>query len=259
MNEPYKILLVDDEAEVRTSIIRKIDWSAVGFQVVGDAENGVDALEKIEQLEPDVVLTDIRMPYMDGLEMAERLREIHPSIKVVLFSGFDDFEYAQKAIKLNIIEYILKPVNAEEMMEILLRIKGTLDEEIQRLRDLTNLQESFRKNLPILREKFLSNLVKGNVGKEDIPVLMEEYGLSLLEGKKIAIIGGGPSGLSAAFYLQLMGHQTTVFEMHKHLGGMLYYGIPSYRLPRERLDSDIEAILSTGVDVRLNTTVGGGK
>ena len=170
MNEPYKILLVDDEAEVRTSIIRKIDWSAVGFQVVGDAENGVDALEKIEQLEPDVVLTDIRMPYMDGLEMAERLREIHPSIKVVLFSGFDDFEYAQKAIKLNIIEYILKPVNAEEMMEILLRIKGTLDEEIQRLRDLTNLQESFRKNLPILREKFLSNLVKGNAGKEDIPV-----------------------------------------------------------------------------------------
>ncbi|MEI3523706.1 MAG: hypothetical protein V8Q36_06030 [Anaerotignum sp.] len=69
--------------------------------------------------------------------------------------SFDDFEYAQKAIKLNIIEYILKPVNAEEMMEILLRIKGTLDEEIQRLRDLTNLQESFRKNLPILREKFL--------------------------------------------------------------------------------------------------------
>ena len=98
MNEPYKILLVDDEAEVRTSIIRKIDWSAVGFQVVGDAENGVDALEKIEQLEPDVVLTDIRMPYMDGLEMAERLREIHPSIKVVLFSGFDDFEYARRPL-----------------------------------------------------------------------------------------------------------------------------------------------------------------
>ena len=125
----YRILLVDDEEEVRHAIIQKIPWEELGFQVVGDAENGMDALEKIEQLEPDVVLTDIRMPYMDGLEMAERLREIHPSIKVVLFSGFDDFEYAQKAIKLNIIEYILKPVNAEEMMEILLRIKGTLDED----------------------------------------------------------------------------------------------------------------------------------
>ena len=78
-------------------------------------------------------------------------------------------------------------------------------------------------------------------------------------GKRIAIIGGGPSGLSAAYYLQLMGHQTTVYEMHRHLGGMLYYGIPSYRLPRERLDSDIETILSTGVEVRLNTPVGEGE
>lgn len=78
-------------------------------------------------------------------------------------------------------------------------------------------------------------------------------------GKRIAIIGGGPSGLSAAYYLQLMGHQTTVYEMHKHLGGMLYYGIPSYRLPRERLEEDISAILSTGVEVKLNTPVGDGE
>ncbi len=78
-------------------------------------------------------------------------------------------------------------------------------------------------------------------------------------GKRVAIIGGGPSGLSAAYYLQLMGHQTTVYEMHKHLGGMLYYGIPSYRLPRERLDADINAILSTGVEVELNTTIGNGE
>ncbi|MBR4578282.1 MAG: FAD-dependent oxidoreductase [Oscillospiraceae bacterium] len=78
-------------------------------------------------------------------------------------------------------------------------------------------------------------------------------------GKRIAIIGGGPSGLSAAYYLQLMGHQTTVYEMHKHLGGMLYYGIPSYRLPRARLDEDINAILSTGVEVRLECKIGDGE
>ena len=72
---PYKIMLVDDEEEVRTSIIRKIDWQDAGFEVIGDAENGKEALEKIEQNEPDVVLTDIRMPYMDGLEMAENIRQ----------------------------------------------------------------------------------------------------------------------------------------------------------------------------------------
>ncbi len=75
-------------------------------------------------------------------------------------------------------------------------------------------------------------------------------------GKKIAIIGGGPSGLTTAYYLQLMGHQTTIFEEKSQLGGMLRYGIPNYRFPRERLDEDINAILSTGVEVRLNETIG---
>ena len=75
-------------------------------------------------------------------------------------------------------------------------------------------------------------------------------------GKRIAIIGGGPSGLSAAYYLQLMGHQTTVFEKRKKLGGMLLYGIPSYRLPRERLQNDIDVILETGVEIRLETSIG---
>ena len=111
----YRVMLVDDEEEVRKSIIRKIDWTAVGFAVVGDAENGEDALEKIENLEPDVVLTDIRMPYMDGLTLAERIRQKYPSMKIVIFSGYDDFEYAKQAIKLNVTEYILKPVNVEEL------------------------------------------------------------------------------------------------------------------------------------------------
>ena len=98
----YRIILVDDEEEVRKSIIRKIDWQSVGFTVVGDAENGEDALEKIENLEPDVVLTDIRMPYMDGLTLAEKIRQKYPSMKIVIFSGYDDFEYAKRAIKLNV-------------------------------------------------------------------------------------------------------------------------------------------------------------
>ena len=114
----YRIILVDDEEEVRKSIIRKIDWQAVGFTVVGDAENGEDALEKLEALEPDVVLTDIRMPYMDGLTLAEKIRQRYPSMKIVIFSGYDDFDYAKRAIKLNVTEYILKPVNVEELTAI---------------------------------------------------------------------------------------------------------------------------------------------
>ena len=91
----YRIILVDDEEEVRQSIIKKIDWEDAGFSVVGDAENGQEALEKVEALEPDVILTDIRMPYMDGLSLAERVRQRYPSIKIVIFSGYDEFEYAK--------------------------------------------------------------------------------------------------------------------------------------------------------------------
>ena len=95
----YRIILVDDEEEIRKSIIRKIKWEENGFLVAGDAENGEDALEKIELLEPDLILTDIRMPYMDGLTLAERVRQKYPSMKIVIFSGYDDFEYAKQAIK----------------------------------------------------------------------------------------------------------------------------------------------------------------
>ncbi len=126
----YRIMLVDDEEEVRKAMIRNMNWERLGFTVAGDAENGEDALEKLEQLEPDVVMTDIRMPYMDGLTLIARIRERYPFIKILIFSGYDDFEYAKQAIKFNVTEYILKPVNGEELAEILKRVRLNLDEEI---------------------------------------------------------------------------------------------------------------------------------
>ena len=180
----YRIILVDDEEEVRKSIIRKIDWTSVGFTVVGDAENGEEALEKIEGLEPDVVLTDIRMPYMDGLTLAERIRQKYPSMKIVIFSGYDDFEYAKRAIKLNVTEYILKPVNVEELTAILKRIKTNLDEEIEQKRNVTLLRENYRKSLPILREQFLKDLISRPMEKKTVLDLVEEYGIPLAGAKK---------------------------------------------------------------------------
>ena len=190
---PYKIMLVDDEEEVRTSIIRKIDWQDAGFEVIGDAENGKEALEKIEQNEPDVVLTDIRMPYMDGLEMAENIRQRYPSIKIVIFSGFDEFEYAKKAIKLNVIEYILKPVNVEELTAILKKIKKNLDEEIEQKRNVTLLRESYIKSLPAIREHFLNDLIHGGMEEAQIEEKLNEYAID---------VAGAVKWVSVAIHLE---------------------------------------------------------
>ena len=180
----YRIILVDDEEEVRKGIIRKIDWSSLGFEVVGDAENGAEALERIEQLEPEVVMTDIRMPFMDGLTLTEKIRQKYPSMKVLIFSGFDDFEYAQQAIKLNVTEYILKPVNVEELSEILRRVKQNLDEEISQRRDAAILRESYQRSLPILREVFLNDLVRGSANTAMIEEKLQEYSVDILHAKK---------------------------------------------------------------------------
>ncbi len=180
----YRIMLVDDEEEVRKAIIRNMDWEKLGFTVVGDAENGEDALEKLEQWEPDVVITDIRMPYMDGLTLTARIREKYPSMKILIFSGYDDFEYAKQAIKLNVTEYILKPVNSEELSVILKRIRVSLDEEIEQRRNIDSLRSSYLGSLPILRELFLNNLVHGTVDMETAAVRFEEYGISILDARK---------------------------------------------------------------------------
>ena len=117
--ELYRVLLADDEAEIRQGISRKIDWAAQGFELAGEAENGAEALELAEQIRPDVVLTDIKMPFMDGLELCRRLRRELPAAKLVVFSGFDDFEYARQAVSMGVSEYIMKPVNARELENVL--------------------------------------------------------------------------------------------------------------------------------------------
>lgn len=180
----YRIMLVDDEEEVRKAMIRKMDWEQLGFTVAGDAENGEDALEKLELLEPDVVMTDIRMPYMDGLTLVARIREKYPFIKVLIFSGYDDFEYAKQAIKYRVTEYILKPVNGEELAEILKRVRISLDEEIKQRRNISMLQESYENSLPMLREVFLNDLVSRGADLSGVAPKLKEYGVDILDARK---------------------------------------------------------------------------
>lgn len=128
----YTVVVADDEEELRRALIRKVDWESIGFSVIGEAENGVEALELVEKHEPDLLLTDIRMPFLSGIELARQVREIRPATQIAFLSGFDDFSYAQQAIQYNIVSYMLKPISAAELTEELIKIRKKIDEKFQR-------------------------------------------------------------------------------------------------------------------------------
>lgn len=110
-----KVLIVDDEKYVRMGIKNDTDWSLIGCEVIGEASNGEEALDKIKELRPDLVVSDIRMPRMDGIMLAEKMHDIYPEIRVIFLTAYDEFEYARKAVRLGVSDYILKPFQDGEL------------------------------------------------------------------------------------------------------------------------------------------------
>ncbi|MBT2293515.1 response regulator [Paenibacillus albidus] len=175
----FKLILVEDEEDVREGMAGQIDWARYGFEVVEQAENGKEATEAIDRLLPDVVVTDIQMPFMNGLQLAEWIRSHHPATKIIILTGYDEFEYAQQAIKLQIDEYILKPFSSQELIDVLLKVKVTLEAEIAEKENVFVLSEHYRKSLPVLREQFLSSLVSRRLPSAEIAAKSVEYGIIL--------------------------------------------------------------------------------
>lgn len=151
----YTIVIADDEEELRSAIVRRINWEEIGFLVVGEAENGIEALEMVGRLEPDLLLTDIRMPFISGIELARQVREVRPATQIAFLSGYDDFTYAQQAIQYNIISYLLKPITMAELTAELVQIKRRLDtifaEFAQRKKETGGAEEFL---LPLLMDSF---------------------------------------------------------------------------------------------------------
>ncbi|HZG75580.1 MAG TPA: response regulator [Paenibacillus sp.] len=123
----YKVVLVDDEAIVKQSMRKLIEDADCGFRVVGEAKNGQQALDVIRETQPDVVVTDIHMPVMDGLELLERAAAEFPGLYAVILSGYDEFAYAQKALRLGAQDYLLKPITPENVEALLIKILKTLE------------------------------------------------------------------------------------------------------------------------------------
>ncbi len=175
--DKYTLLLVDDEEDIIQVIMKKIDWEALGFLVVGYACNGVKAFEMVEEYQPDVVMTDIKMPYMNGMQLAHRIKAEFPTTKILIFTGFDEFEYAREAVHLEVEEYILKPLNSVELAGVFEKLKIKLDQEISEKRNIKTLQKYYMESLPLLQANFYTMLMEGRLREEEIPGYLSDYHL----------------------------------------------------------------------------------
>lgn len=198
----YSVLMVDDEEDVIRAMQKKIDWESIGFRIMGYAHNGIEALDLVEQETPDVVLTDIKMPYMDGLELAHNLKAMYPTVRILIFSGFDEFEYAKEAIRLEVEEYVLKPVDADELRRVFLRIKESLDQEMDEKRNVQKLRDYYMESLPLLRENFYSTLINGKMPESEIERYLEDLQIELKGPMHVALVlhtstSQVPEGMSA--------------------------------------------------------------
>ncbi len=160
----YRLLIVDDEEDIRNGMSRGIPWKEWGFTVVGIAENGEEAVFLTEKEKPDVVLSDIRMPKMDGVELMQYLHDNLPEIKIVILSGYNDLEYLNMAIKNQVTEYMLKPTDIDEFEQLFRKIRKNLDEEKSRREELNQLKLAAMQSQALSYETVLNNLLDGYVG-----------------------------------------------------------------------------------------------
>ncbi len=157
----YRVMIVEDEIPIRNIISRLIDWQTLGFELVYQADNGQMALSWLEDQKVDLIITDISMPFMDGLELCKHIRQISPLTTIVILTGHNEFDNAQQAIKLGVSNYLLKPVTRELFTETLQQIRGEMDKKHNAQRDLNFLRKQYHKSKDLLKNKFFINLILG--------------------------------------------------------------------------------------------------
>ena len=176
----YSVFAVDDEPIVLEGIRSKIDWEGSGFTFAGEATDGEIALSMIHEIKPDILVTDIKMPFMDGLQLAEAIKRTQPWIKIIILSGHDEFDYAKKAISIGIEEYLLKPFTPEELLASLNKAAQQIDKERKQLSDISRLRDELKSSEALIKKEFLNNLVHGSEEMSTALQKSSELGLNLI-------------------------------------------------------------------------------
>ncbi len=173
-----KIIVADDEKWVRNTITSIIPYEKLGLTLISEAENGLEALEICRQYKPDILITDLMMPGITGMDLIQELKTLQPDLKIIIISGYSDFEYAKTAIKYGVSEYILKPIDENELCNILARVRDEILEKRRREEEETALRSQYKRALPIICTNYLNQLIQPNSFITDnINKTLQDYGI----------------------------------------------------------------------------------
>ena len=267
----YKLLIVDDEEIIRRAIARILEWEGLGFSPVQQAEDGRQALAMALEEKPDLILADIQMPFMTGLEMAQALREPLPDTAVVILSGHNEFQLAQQAIGLGVMDYILKPLGAASLTRQMKEIRVRLDARRRETEYLVKARSRLRQSLPVLRESCLNALVCAPGGARDALRRLEQLECPLETGPfTVCVIEPEPDRMPPedaelhAFAvknitMESLGERHPVFsDPQGRIVAVVCHGaLPPGSEPREMVPEILEVIRnSVGVFLGTSATVG---
>lgn len=167
----YKLLIVDDDQVIRRGICNILDWKTYGFEIIGDCGDGELALKIMENNMPDILISDIRMPFMDGLQLAEAVYQRYPRVKVILLTAYEDFSYAKNAIKFKVFDYLVKPLDMSELLQV---VQAAADEIKTNERNKNRISDSQH----ALLQQFFSKLNEGIIDQDLVATRAAELGLS---------------------------------------------------------------------------------
>lgn len=174
-----KIFLVEDEIAIRKGIKNSIDWEKEGYEFVGEAGDGELAYPMILKTKPDILITDIKMPFMDGLQLSKLVRKELPATKILILSGYDEFEYAKEAIKLQVAEYLLKPISSAKLLDVLAQVKEVIRQEQEEKELIKKYREDMKENRELEKERFLNQIITQNLSLAQILETGESLGMDL--------------------------------------------------------------------------------
>ncbi len=203
----YKVFIVEDEIVVRESIRDNVDWESTNYILAGEAPDGEMALPLIQEIKPDILITDIKMPFMDGLTLSRIVKQSMPWIKIIIISGYDEFSFAKEAITISVTDYLLKPLSSTDLLNTLDNVASIIEEENKQRGRLEDLNKCLKEGRQIIAERFLSDLSTGLVPSAEAIQKAKTCGIDIVArnfATVICTLTSADEGTAAAEYYEFL-------------------------------------------------------